>query len=436
MNSLRRRLLAAGTVGVLVAATSAAWLLGAAFERSALRAFDRRLGDDLDKLVALAEPGPDGRVQLMREPSDERYARIFSGWYWAVARDGATRASRSAWDEAALDATLAASTPTRTFRNISGPRGQRLRVAAQRVVFSGTGEALSFAAAGDLGPLRVEVREFQWLAGLAVAAIALTLLLAMGLQVSFGLRPLRGVRETLERVRAGDEVRFDVDALPAEISPLATQVNELLDDHARRVQRARHSAQDLAHALKTPLTALMLDSAARDDAFARTVRTQAERMQAVIARQLAGSLGADTRQRTPVREVLDSLARLMSQVHGSRVHVEMDADATLVFRGRRDDLEEMLGNLLDNACKWAATRVHARAYAAGEGLEICVADDGEGVDLANVASLTGRGVRLDQRSGGSGLGLAIVEELAAAYGGVLVLGRSELGGLAATLRFG
>jgi signal transduction histidine kinase len=435
VSSLRRRLLAAGAVGVVVAAASAAWLLGAAFERSALRAFDRRLGDDLDTLVALAERGSDGRMGLFREPADERYDRIFSGWYWGVSGAGATRASRSAWDEAALDATLAASTAERRFTDVAGPRGQQLRVASQRVVFSGSGDALAFAAAGDLGPLRLEVREFQWLAGLAVAAIAVALLLAMGVQVTFGLRPLRGVRATLERVRAGDEARFDAQGLPTEIAPLASEVNALLDDHARRVQRARHAAQDLAHALKTPLSALVLESAAHETAFAMRVAAHAARMQAVIERQLAGSLGADTRQRAPLREVLESLARVMAQVHGGRATLDIDVDAGLVFRGRRDDLEEMLGNLLDNACKWAASRVRVRAQARADGFEVSVEDDGPGIDAAAMPSATRRGVRLGERSGGSGIGLAIVEEIAHAYGGVLTLGHSELGGLAATLRF-
>ena len=435
MNSLRRRLLLAGALGVAVAAGSAAWLLGEAFSRSAQRGFDRRLEDDLDKLVALAEPDATGRVRLAREPADERYDRIFSGWYWAVSQEGATRASRSAWDEAALDPALVSSAPERQFSNVDGPRGQRLRVAAQRVTFSGSGDALAFAVAGDLAPLRDEVRDFRWFAGAAVAVIAAALLAAMGWQVGYGLRPLRRLGDTLERVRAGDEERFDLATLPAEVAPLAAQVNELLDDHARRVQRARHAAQDLAHALKTPLSALALESAARDDDYAARVAVHAARMQAVIARQLAGSFGADTRQRTPVRPVLDALASVMARVHRGRVQIAVEADPALRFAGSREDLEEMLGNLLDNACKHAASRVRAAAAMHAGGVEIRVEDDGVGLDADQAGRALQRGVRLDERVAGSGLGLAIVQDLAAGYGGTLALERSALGGLLATLRF-
>lgn len=435
MSSLRRRLLAAGAAGVVLASTSAAWLLGEAFERAAQRAFDRRLAEDLDQLISLAEPDAQGRTQLAREPADDRYDRIFSGWYWAVSGEGGTRSSRSAWDASALDAALAQSAPERRFLRLPGPRGQQLRVATQRVAFAGRGDELAFATAGDLASLTAEVRDFRWFAGLAVAAIAAALLAAMGVQVAFGLRPLRGVRETLERLHAGDEVRFEPGGLPAEIAPLAQQINRLLDDHARRVQRARHAAQDLAHALKTPLSALQMESAARDDEFARRVVMQTQRMQAAIERQLAGSFGADSRQRTPVRDVLEALADVLARVHGPRVEIAVEADAALRFPGSRDDLEEMLGNLLDNACKWAQRHVRAAAAVTGGLLTIAVDDDGAGLTPEQAERVLQRGVRLDERMAGSGLGLAIVQEVAAGYGGRLSLAASPLGGLRAMLVF-
>lgn len=442
MRSLRRRLLAAGALGVLLASAAGAWLLGEAFARASQRAFDRRLGEDLDHLIALADVAADGRPRLLREPADDRYDRIFSGWYWAVSGAEGVRASRSSWDEAALEPVLAAGNAARAFVDAPGPRGQRLRVAVQRVAFGGGGPSLAareatlaFAVAGDLAPLHAEVRDFRWFAGAAVAAIALLLAAAMGWQVAYGLRPLRGVRDTLARLRAGDEVRFDTAALPAEIGPLSAQVNELLDDHARRVQRARHAAHDLAHALKTPLSALMLESRARDDEFARRVGAHARRMQEAIERRLAGSFGADARQRTPVREVLDALASVLPRLHGNGVAMTIDADPALRFAGSREDLEEMLGNLVDNACKFARGRVHAAARVEGGRLHLTVDDDGPGLAPVQAAHALQRGVRLDARAPGSGLGLAIVQEVAAGYGGMLALARGPLGGLRAELAF-
>lgn len=433
MRSLRRRLLGAGIFGVLLASVSAAWLLGEAFERAGQRAFDRRLGEDLDHLIAQAEFDPVARPRLVREPADERYDMIFSGWYWAVALADGTRTSRSMWDEQALDPALEASNSKRSFSLAPGPRGQQLRVAAQRVAYAGSTHSPAFAVAGDLTPLQVEVSEFRWFTAVAVALIALALVAAMGWQVAFGLRPLRRVRETLVRLQAGDEVRFDTDSLPLEVAPLSAQVNELLDEHARRVQRARHAAQDLAHALKTPLAALLLESSSREDSYAQRVSVLGRRMQQAIERQLAGTFAADSRQRTPVGEVVAALSALLSRVHDGRVTIKTSVPAALIFPGSREDLEEMLGNLLDNACKWGRACVEVAARQCGDMLVIDVDDDGPGMDASQGEHALRRGIRLDERVAGTGLGLAIVQDVAAGYAGQVALTVSPLGGLRVTL---
>jgi signal transduction histidine kinase len=433
--SLRNRLLLGGALGVIAAALCAALLLGAAFERSAQRALDRRLGDDLDKLIALAEVAPDGRVILTREPVDERYDRIFSGWYWGARVGDDVRQSRSSWDSEALVDALRDATPTRTPTEIEGPRSQRLRVLAQQVRFP-NGATLQAAVAGDLSELRAEARDFRVLAAAAVALLALALLLAMLLQIRYGLRPLARVSDTLTRLRQGDDVRFDAGALPSEVAPLALQVNELLDDHARRVERARNSAQDLAHALKTPLTALALQGEQPGPELARDVATQVQRMRSAIDRHLVGHLGADARRRTPISPPLHSLRELMRRAHADRgIAIDITCPPEAMFPGAPDDLEELLGNLLDNACKWARERVEVSVAEDASGLRITIDDDGPGMDTDAAASALERGVRLDQRVPGSGLGLSIVDAIVAAHGGTLELQRAPLGGLRAEARF-
>ena len=180
--SLRGRLLFAGIVGVLLAALASALLLGAAFERSAQRAFDRTLDDDLDTLIGLAHAAPDGRVVLRREPSGERYDRIFSGWYWTVGEGDTRRHSRSFWDSAELAIDTAPADGTRIYASVDGPRGQRLRVAEQRVTFRGAAEPEVFAVSGDLAQVFEEVRDFRVFAAAAVALIATILLIAIGVQ--------------------------------------------------------------------------------------------------------------------------------------------------------------------------------------------------------------------------------------------------------------
>jgi signal transduction histidine kinase len=433
--SLQHRLLLAGAVGVVLAALVAALLLGAVFERAAQRSLDQQIEEAFDQLIALAETAPTGQVQLQREPSEEHYDRVFSGWYWAMKADGAVRSSRSAWDAAGFEVALNAATAQRVYARLPGPRGQQLRIATQSVSFPGSSRPVAFAVAGDLAQVHADAREFRWFAGASVAMIALTLLAVLVLQVRFGLRPLQRIPATLARLNRGEAVRFEPGTLPAEVSPLAVQVNELLDEHERRIARARHAAGDLAHALKTPLTALALDCAGMPEELAQRVRQQVQRMQAAVNRQLGGALHADPRQRTAVRPVLESLLSLMRRAHAARVlqwHAEL-SDAS--FAGAREDLEDMLGNLLDNAGKWARSQVRIDVETDAEGWRIRVEDDGPGLSPEQVIQALQRGVRLDERAPGAGLGLSIVDELARSYGGELKLDRAALGGLRAELRF-
>ena len=434
IGSLRGRLLVAGIAGVLLAALASALLLGAAFERAAQRAFDRSLDVDLDTLIGLAEVTPDGSIALRREPGGERYDRVFSGAYWAVGEGAATRHSRSFWDSAELVVEAPPADGKRVYASTDGPRGQRLRVASQRVRFSGALVPRVFAVAGDLSQVRDEVREFRVLAAIAVALIATTLLVAIGLQVQFGLRPFQRLAGTLARIRRGEDLRFGDTALPREIAPLAQQIDVLLDEHARRVQRARHAAQDLAHALKTPLAVLAAESERPGPALATRVSTEVTRMRAAVERHLAGNLGADSRQRTPVAPVVDELVAAMRRVHAARsLQLSASIAPDAVFAGSAEDLEEMLGNLLDNACKWAAAQVWVSAAADPDALRIVVQDDGPGMDAQAAAQAVQRGVRLDEQTPGSGLGLDIVAGIAASYGGTLTLARSDAGGLLASL---
>lgn len=433
--SLRGRLLLAGIAGVLLAALASALLLGAAFERAAQRAFDRSLDVDLDTLIGLAEVAPDGAIVLRREPGGERYDRVFSGWYWTVGEGAATRHSRSFWDSADLVVDAPPANGTRIYTSTDGPRGQRLRVAGQRVRFAGAAEPQMFAVAGDLSQVRDEVQDFRVLAAIAVALIATTLLIAIGVQVQFGLRPFQRLAGTLARIRRGEDLRFADAALPREIAPLAEQIDVLLDEHARRVQRARHAAQDLAHALKTPLAVLAVESERGGADLAPRVATQVSRMRAAVERHLAGNLAADSRQRTPVAPVVAALFDVLQRVHAARgLQFASDIAADAVFAGSGEDLEEMLGNLLDNACKWARAQVSIAARVDRESLVIAIEDDGAGMDADAARQALERGVRLDERTPGSGLGLDIVSGVAASYGGDLVLDRAEAGGLRATLR--
>jgi len=431
--SLRSRLLLAGGLGMVLVSALATWWLGAMYERSARTALDQQLGNALIAVLALVETDAQGKVQVRAELGDEQYRRVFSGAYWQLqdAQGRALGQSRSLWDE-----TLAAP-PLRTgpaqAYDTHGPLQQPLRALAQQVTLPRAATPLRVVVAIDRSPLDAQVNAFRQHTALALVVLIALWFVVLATQVHYGLRPLARLGHIAEQVRNGEDVRFPQQGLVKEVAPLAGELNALLDHHRRMVMRARRSAEDLAHALKTPLTVLTTEAAGDGNDWRRTLRGETARMQASIDRYLAVGVAADHQQRTSVAPVVAALCGLMQRVHGERgVAFSFDPDVSGVFAGAREDLEEMLGNLLDKAGKWAAQRVEVRLAHAGQHLRIDVNDDGSGLPEDDLVRVLGRGVRLDQRAPGSGLGLAIVADIAESYGGALVL-RNGATGLQATL---
>jgi len=298
--------------------------------------------------------------------------------------------------------------------------------------------------AGDAAEISDEVRSFDQALMITFALLAAVLLLTTMFQVRFGLAPLKRISDGLAAIRAGTAERL-AGQFPEEIAPLARETNALIDANKEIVERARTHVGNLAHALKTPLSVVVNEAVARGgDPFANKVLEQADIMRDQVARHLerarlaarATMIGSVTE----VAPVVTALARTMGKIHHDRgIAVEVRADDAARFRGERPDLEEMIGNLVDNACKWASSRVaievaREQPDAAGAGkLRIVVDDDGRGLSPAEREQVATRGRRLDETKPGSGLGLSIVTELASLYGGGLTLGAAPIGGLRAEL---
>lgn len=432
--SLRSRLLLAGGLGMLLVSALATWWLGALFESSARSALDARLGNDLVSVLSLAEVDANGQVQFRRELVNEDYRRVFSGAYWQVRtpKGQALAQSRSLWDGTLPVPQALQTGPARAFDS-QGPLDQSLRVVAQQVTLPRAGTPLQVLVAADRSALDDQVSSFRQRTALALIVLVALWFAVLVSQVHYGLRPLAELRRIAAQVRNGENVRFPQQGLVKEVAPLADELNALLDHHGRMVQRARRSAADLAHALKTPLTVLATEAESDGSDWRQTLRGETARMQASIDRYLAVGVAADHQQRTPVGPVLDALCRLMQRVHGDRdVRFACDANAQGLFAGAREDLEEMLGNLLDNAGKWAAHSVEVKVRHEGNRMRFEVRDDGAGLPEEDLERVLGRGVRLDERASGSGLGLAIVADIAESYGGTLTL-RNAAPGLVATL---
>jgi signal transduction histidine kinase len=445
-DSLAARLILAAAVWAMIGLAVGGYVLSDAFVSALHDSFDTTLQVDLDGMIAAAEPDANGEVALQEQFLNRRFARVYSGLYWQIvpAKTGArTQISHSLFDTT-IHIRNATTAGGLIWGTADGPDKQRLRVLARRVSFpisatarTDDSRAYTFMVAGDLSSVDNDVADFEGTLIWSFAALLLGLVVAIFLQVRVGLMPLRRASEALARIRSGAARRLE-GRFPAEIAPLAAELNSLIEHSAEVVGRARTHVSNLAHYLKTPLTVLANEAEAAPGPLAEAVRRQVDIMRRQVDHYLARARAAGALDvlgnRTPVAPVLDGLARVLDRIHAERgIAIAVDCPASLAFRGDRQDLEEMAGNLMDNACKWASSRVAVKALGVGARLALSVEDDGPGLPAADLGRVLQRGQRLDESVPGSGLGLSIVRDIAKLYGGGLELKESELGGLSAVL---
>jgi signal transduction histidine kinase len=436
-NSLAFRLVAGAAVWCALWLSAGGYALSALFGNTVERNFDARLGVLLEGLVAGSELKPDGWLDLRRQLGEPRFDQPLSGWYWQIEHGGSIlRRSPSLWD-AELPVALASGKLT-AAQDVAGPDGQPLRLLVRAITLPGVDGPLLYAVAGDRREIQLDRQGFNRLLSLALAILFVGVIGAVLVQVRFGLEPLRRMGRALGAIRGGATARLEGD-FPAEIEPLATELNALLDHNEALVERARTHVGNLAHGLKTPLSVLTNEAGRSQGPLAELVGRQVALMRRQVdhhlARARAIATGSILGARTDVLPVLRDLERTLDRIYADKaLAIELACPPELAFRGARQDLEEMLGNLMDNACKWAAARVSVRAEAASEQvLQIAIEDDGPGLPPSRRAEVLERGRRLDEQVPGTGLGLAIAADLAQLYGGRLVLDAAAAGGLRALL---
>lgn len=451
-SSLATRLFLSATAWLVVILAITGIVLSSVYRNATERAFDRRLNLYLRTLIAeVATPDdpPDRQFQSLGEPLFEL---PLSGWYWQITRSDGTkpdvRASRSLWDKKLPkleDEGIELSAAGIRIGYVEGPENQDLRM-VERPVDLGVDGKFLVSVAGDASEIFDETRSFDYYLGGTFTALGIVLLLTTLFQVRFGLAPLKRISEGIADIRSGRAERLEGE-FPVEIAPLARETNALLEANREIVERARTHVGNLAHAIKTPLSVIVNEAAAhRADPFAAKVMEQADVMRDQVAHHLERArLAARVTIVGTVTEVaptIHALRRTMEKIYRERsIAVDASADPHAKFRGERQDLEEMAGNLVDNACKWASSRVSIEAMlvppaqpGASPMLRILVDDDGRGLSAAERAQVSRRGQRLDESKPGSGLGLSIVNDLAALYGGSLTLSDAPIGGLRAELK--
>lgn len=441
--SLRFRLIAGAAVWVAAAVAVCGFILFHLFQEHVRASYQASLMTHLDQLAAMLHHRPDGLLELRGPLSEPRFTKPYSGLYWQASDIGGKVLvrSRSLWDsDIPLPAVLA---DNQVHPHIlPGPQRESLIVVERTLSVPGSSTRLRVAVAGDAAETVPLVQAFTRTLVLSLGIIALGLIGAAGIQVTVGLHPLRALRDGLAAIRGGEARRLD-GPFPEEVAPLAGELNALLDHFDDALSRARTQAGQLAHGLKTPLAILANEGGAiaRSGAAERAeaIHVQVEAMRRQIDHHLARVRAAAAYGlpgvRCDVGESASAICRTLARLHADRALViDCSVPPGTTFAGDAQDLEELLGNLVENACKWAAGRVEVKARREAGTVVLTVDDDGPGVPDDWRDAAFEPGARLDETKPGSGLGLAIARDMVTLYRGGIQLGRSFLGGLYVEVR--
>jgi signal transduction histidine kinase len=440
--SVRFRLLAASAVIIILALQVAGAVFILIFERHLVRTVDHDLDAHLEQLASMLVVNPDGHLAMASELADPRFRQPFSGRYWQVSTRGiAILRSRSLWD-----VELPIANPPETGAGISrqellGPEGLVVRTAMMTVIMAdeSQNQEIRYVLTSAINRSEIERVGASFASDVlrALSVLGLLLIASAWAQVTVGLAPFDGLRRGLEAIRVGKSQRLDAEELVAEVQPLARETNRLLEVQESAIATARKRAGNLAHGLKTPLTALAMVAEQLRRSNQAEVAEEIELLIQGIGKHVEQELalariaaGVRTQNPTCIKPVVTGLVRTMSKLpRGNVIAWHIDCPAELAIAVDETDLAEILGNLLDNARKWSKSKVKISARSKGNVIELHTEDDGPGLSPEDHARVLRRGERLDESTPGSGLGLAITKDIIEAYNGNMKFHASHLGGL-------
>jgi signal transduction histidine kinase len=449
--SVSRRMILIATAWIFVLLVGGGVALNRVLTDALTRNFDEQLEYLLTSMIVSAELGPGGEVVLNRELADQRFLEPGSGAYWQISGAGFEPfPSRSLWDRRLrvnqrhddrelhiYDSDEFVDKTPRTDRDPNDPNNQMLRIAERDLKLPGSSIRWKFQVAQSRDGLDAQIATLRRTLVRSFVLLGLGLIVMVGLQTWYGLLPLRKVRKEIARLRAGTSRRIE-DRMPAEIAPMVEELNALVEHNDRQAEEARRHAGNLAHALKTPLSVIMNAAAAGQDDLAPTVIREARTMRRQIDHHLARARAVGRRgsahSRAAVWPSIEAVERAVARLYPA-VRIDVDGQKDLVAHIERQDLDDLLGNLVENAAKYGGGSVFVTARVEAGFVEILVEDDGRGIPEADRIRIFDRGVRLDSGKPGTGLGLAIVRDVAEIYDGTVSLEESEdLGGLLVRLR--
>jgi Signal transduction histidine kinase len=455
VRSLTERVLLLATLWSALALVTIAVVISALYRQGAERAFNDLLHAHLFNVINAVSIGEDGNLTGNPELGNLRFSQPASGWYWLAEPLGtfaSVRLTSTSLGVNNLPVAGLVDAPFdenyERFYEVQDYAGNKLRVAETEVVLDGESRAARFRVAGNLTDVEEDIAAFQQRLYIALAIFGFGGLALNALAILYGLRPLVGAKRALERIRTGEAASLEGE-FPREIMPLVNEVNALIESNRRIVERARMQVGNLAHSLKTPIAVLLNESRALPDQQAEVVKSQAEAMQAQVSSYLNRARIAAQREsvlaRCELDQVAERLIRVMRKLNPATTFTFAPEPPGLALAMEQQDIEEVLGNLLENSARYAKARVTVTARPlpadepGGDGvrrswIELVVEDDGPGLEPDQITEALKRGRRLDESRPGTGLGLSIVKEISSEYQGTFSLSRASLGGLQARLK--
>ena len=435
--SLTRRMIVVSAVWIILLLGVGGYALDRVLTNAITRNFDAQLDYVLTALIASAEIGPEGEVFLNRPPADQRFLEPYSGAYFQITGPGLEPfRSRSLWDRTLAISGTHSDFGVHEYNSEEFPN-EELRVVERDVRLPGSDTRFRFQVAESREQLNEQIGVLRETLIRSFLILGFGLVILAALQAIYGLWPLRRVRRAIASIRSGEKSRIE-ERFPPEIEPLTEELNALLVHNEVQAEEARRHAGNLAHALKTPLTVITNAATARSadlpDLVCREATTMRRQVDHHLARARAVGRRSSAQARAQVWPSLEAVERAVGRMY-ENVTVDLAGDKDAAVRVERQDLDEMVGNLIENAAKYGGGRVFVTVRTTPECVEIEVEDDGRGIPEAERVSIFDRGARLDTEKPGTGLGLAIVRDVAQIYGGSVRLEESEdLGGLLARLR--
>ena len=435
--SLTSRIITLSGVWIFLTLIATVGLLYYYYRDHISKHYDAHVLMHVEEMVVAADLTPGGQLELTSLPSDPRFDVLYSGWYWEIRHhDEVLQRSHSLGGET-LDLDGLPITEGVRVHEIIGPRNQDLRLQTVQIPTSQPGENLLLAASAPVMSIRedaIDISEHM-LANFAVLGIGLVL--AVMLQIRLALRPLRDIRDGIGEIREGKTAKLHED-FPDEIQPLVSELNNLIDHNAVLLKRARNRLGDLAHSIKNPLTVINNEAHNLGPDQRSLIVDQTNDIERSVEHYLsrARATGIDSvlGARSHVKSVAEDLSFAMKRIYKDRnLEIDFTGLGSCSFRGEAQDLEEVLGNVMDNACKWAESRVIVHCSSREDRLCIVVEDDGPGIPEEELETVMQRGHRLDETTPGHGLGLNIVKEIVDIYGGKITFSRSGYGGLSVGL---